>query len=189
MAETARVTSVDAVKEFRETLVIFCENVRAGLCANEMESRHILDWLLGQQPAYWARQLRERQEEVSQAQADLYQIKLRRAQGARVDDIEQKKALERAKDRVEEAEEKLVKVRRWGRLVQQSIDEYQTRARRLADHVEGNPPPNVVFLDRVIGSLESYLRVAPPTSAHEIVRGPAPISSGSAAASRTTPTS
>src|SRR5262245_28381988 len=164
MAETARVTSLDAVKEFRETLVIFCENVRAGLCANEMESRHILDWLLSQQPAYWSRQLRERQEEMAQAQTDLHQVKLRRAQGARVDDIEQKKALERAKERVEEAEEKLVKVKRWGRLVQQSIDEYQTRARQLADRVEGNPPRSVVFIDRVIASIESYLRVAPPSS-------------------------
>src|SRR5262245_55356780 len=170
MAETARVTSLDAVKEFRETLVIFCENVRAGLCANEMESRHILDWLLSQQPAYWSRQLRDRQEEMAQAQADLHQIKMRRAQGARVDDIEQKKALERAKERVEEAEEKIELVRRWGRIAQQAIDEYQTRARRLADLVEGNPPGSVVFLDRVVASLESYLHLAPPTSSDDSVR-------------------
>jgi hypothetical protein len=170
MSETARVTSVDAVKEFRETLVIFCENVRAGLCANEMESRHVLDWLLSYQPGYWTRQLRERQEEMSQAQTDLHRIKLQRAQGMRVDDIEQKTALERAKERVEEAEEKLVKVRRWGRTVQQAIDEYQTRARQLADLVEGNPPPNVLFLDRVIESLEAYLHVAPPSSTDEPVR-------------------
>jgi hypothetical protein len=186
MAETARVTSLDAVKEFRETLVIFCENVRAGLCANDMESRHILDWLLSQQPAYWSRQLRDRQEEMAQAQADLHQIKMRRAQGARVDDIEQKKALERAKERIEEAEEKLVKVRRWGRAVQQSIDEYQTRARRLESLVEGNPPRSVVVLDRMIASIESYLQVAPPTSAHEPVRGPTPINATSADKPRTT---
>jgi exonuclease VII large subunit len=185
MSETARVTSVDAIKEFRETLVIFCENVRAGLCANEMESRHVLDWLLSYQPGYWARQLRQRQEELAQAQADLHRLKLQRAQGMRVDDIEQKTAVERAKERVDEAEEKLVKVRRWGRAVQQAIDEYQARARQLADLVEGNPPANVLFLDRVIDSLESYLRIAPPSSAQEPVRDSAPARSPPAVALRT----
>jgi hypothetical protein len=179
MAETVRMTSLDAVKEFRETLVICCENIRAGLCANDMESRHVLDWLLTQQPAYWSKQLRERQEQMAQAQADLHQTKLRRSQGSRVDDIEQKQALQRAKDQVEEAEEKLVKVRRWGRIVQQSIDEYLARARQLSDLVEGNPPRSVAALDHIISSIESYLRVAPPTSAQEPVRRSTPIGSTS----------
>jgi transposase len=177
MPDTARVTSIDAVKEFRETLVIFCENVRAGLCANEMESRHVLDWLMSQQPGYWTRQLRERQKELAQAQADMHRMKMMRAQGMKVDDIEQKKALERAKARVEEAEEKLELVRRWSRLLQQAMNEYLMRARRLADLVEGNPPPNVVFIDRVIASLEAYLKVAPPTSGEAVARGtPGPAS-------------
>lgn len=182
MSESARVNSVDALKEFRDIVVLFCENVRAGLCANEMESRHVLDWLLSQQPAYWTRQLRERQEELAQAQADLHRIKLLRAQGNRVDDIEQKQAFERAKQRIEEAEEKLAKVRHWGRTVQQAIDEYQARAGQLASLVEGNPPRNVLFLDRVIESLESYLRVT-PSATSDVVRG------GTAAGPSATPLS
>jgi hypothetical protein len=145
-----------------------------------------LDWLLGQQPGYWARQLHERQEELAQAQADLHQLKLRRAQGTRVDDIEQKKAVERAKARIEEAEEKLVTVRRWGRIVQQAISEYQTHARRLADLVEGNPPRSVVAIDRVIASLESYLTAGPPVSSGiPPQRERAPIGNTSASSSKT----
>jgi len=162
MSQSANVTSVEAVKDLRQAMVKFCETVEAGLCANEMESRRMYYWLTSEQPNHWAHELRERQEELVQAQTDLHRLKLQRAQGMTVDDIQQKKMVERAKARVEEAEEKLEKVQHWSRVVQRAIDEYESHARALSDLVEGNPPQSIVFLDRVIASLDAYMELTAP---------------------------
>jgi hypothetical protein len=116
-------------------------------------------------PSYWKQQVHERQEEVAQAQAEWHRVKLMRAQDYKVDEVGPKKALARAKARLEEAEEKIEKVRHWGRVAQHAVEEYEGRVRGLTDLVEGDPPPSVVFLDRVVESLDAYLKVAPPTSA------------------------
>jgi hypothetical protein len=162
MSQSARVTSIDAVKTFKESLCNFNEQARDALCAVEMESRRVLDWLLYEAPHRWERELRQGEKDLAEAKADLHRIQLQRSSGAKVDDIEQKKALQRAKDRIEEAEEKLKKVKHWGRVAQRASEEYLGRARRLADRVEGDPPASVVFMEKVIAALDAYLKVAPP---------------------------
>lgn len=176
MGQSAKVTSVDALRDFREVLFKFCERVRDGLCATQMDSRRVVDRLLYELPSYWKQQVHERQEGVAQAQAEWHRVKLMRAQDYKVDEVGPRKALERAKAELEEAEEKIEKVRHWGRVAQRAVEEYEGRARTLADLVEGDPPPSVVFLDRVIDSLEAYLKVAPPVGAPD-----KPISNSAAA--------
>lgn len=165
MGQSARVTSVDALRDFREVLFKFCDRVRDGLCATQMDSRRVVDRLLFELPSFWKQQVHERQEDVAQAQADWHRVKLMRAQDYKVDEVGPRRALERAKASLEEAEEKIEKVRHWGRVAQRAVEEYEGRARGLADLVEGDPPPSVVFLDRVIGSLDAYLKVALPAGA------------------------
>ena len=162
MGQSAKVTSIDALRDLREVLFKFCERVRDGLCATQMESRRVVDRLLNELPGYWRRQVQERQEEVAQAQAEWHRVKLMRQQDYKVDEVGPRKALERAKARLEEAEEKIEKVRHWGRVAQRAVDEYEGRASPLSDFVEGDPPPSVVFLDRVVASIDAYLKVAPP---------------------------
>jgi hypothetical protein len=178
---------VDALRDFREVLFKFCERVRDGLCATQMDSRRVVDRLVYELPSFWKQQVHERQEEVAQAQAEWHRVKLMRAQDYKVDEVGPRKALERAKARLEEAEEKIEKVRHWGRVAQQAVDEYEGRARGLADLVEGNPPPSIVFLDRVVASLDAYLKVAPPVGATDkpissaattVTKGASPSQSG-----------
>jgi hypothetical protein len=63
---------------------------------------------------------------------------------------------------VEEAEEKLECCRKWGRLLQRALEDYQAPAHQLAALVEGQPPRSVVFLDQVIATLDLYLTLTPP---------------------------
>jgi len=162
MGQSARVTSVEALQDFRHAVISFCESVQAGLCANQMESRRVLDWLVFERPAFWKRKIEELQEEVSQAQTELHRIKMMKAQGYNVDDIQPKRMLEKAKQELAEAQEKQEQVSRWTRIAQRAVEEYEARARRLADLVEGDPPPVVIFLDRAVDSLDAYLRVEIP---------------------------
>ncbi len=168
MSQAARVTSVEAIEKFKDSLCVFCEHARDALCAVQMESRRVVDWLVSEAPSYWERQLRERERELEAAKAELHRLQLQRSGGGfKPDDIEQKKAIELAKDRIEEAEEKIKKARHWGRVAQRAVEEYEGRARQLADLVEGDPPPAVLFLGQVIDSLDAYLQVAPPPGSTE----------------------
>lgn len=183
MGQSARVTSVDAVRDFRETLCTFCERVRDALLTTQMEGRRVVDRLMSELPGYWAQRVRECQEEVAQAQAEWHRVKLMRAQDYKVDEVTPKKALERAKAKLEYAEEKIEKVRHWGRVAQRAEHEFESRTRLLGDLVEGDPPPCVVFLDGVIDSLDAYLKVAPPVGSPDLPVSNAPTPNAPAATS------
>jgi len=161
MNQSARVASIEALKDFKAALLNFCERARHALCAVQMESRRTLDWLLHDQLNHWQNQVRERQEDVVQARTDLNRVKLARVSGREPDCIEQKQALREAQARLHEALDKVQRVQRWARQVQRAIDEYEGQAQRLAELVEGDPPCAVSLLNRMIDSLDSYVTLAP----------------------------
>ena len=83
MAESARVTSFDAVRAFREQLSAFCEEAKDALGAVRMEIRRLQGWLERDQLAYWQHMIRKKEEELTQAKADLFRKQLSRISGDR----------------------------------------------------------------------------------------------------------
>ena len=163
MATSARVTSVQAIADFKVALLGFCQEAKEVLATIEMEIRRTMDWVERDQLPFWQREIRNRQEEVAQAKADLFRKQLTRISGQNPDYLEERKALRFANSRLEEAEDKVQICRSWAnRQLTQAVDEYEGPARQLAGMVEGNPPPIVIYLDRIIGSLEAYLEVGTP---------------------------
>ncbi len=158
MASSARVTSVQAIADFRAALLTFCQEAKEVLASIDMENRRMTDWVERDRLSYWQREIRNRQEDVAQAKADLFRKQITRITGQNPDFIEERDALKLATYRLEEAEDKVQQCRRWGtRLLPRAIDEFQGPGRQLAGMVEGNPPSIVLFLDRVVRSLEAYL--------------------------------
>jgi hypothetical protein len=163
MGQAARVTSFQAIQDFKAVLCGFCEEVKEALGTIDMEVRRMLDWLEHDQAHYWQAEVRRRQEEVTQAKADLFRKQLNRLSGEIPDCLEEKDALQIAQRRFDEAEEKIEKCRQWsGRQLPRAIDEYEGPARQLAGMVEGDPPAIVAYLDRVLAALDAYVEVAPP---------------------------
>jgi len=160
MASSARVSSVQAIADFKVALLDFCQEAKEVLASIEMEIRRTMDWVQRDQLPYWQREIRNRQEEVAQAKADLFRKQITRISGQNPDYLEERKALRIATFRLEEAEDKVQICRTWAnRQLKQAVDEYEGPARQLAGMVEGNPPPIVIVLDRILGSLEAYLEV------------------------------
>lgn len=157
MSNAARVTSVEAVREFRESLNVFCDDVRQALSAVEMESRRIVDWIAREQLGYWTRMIRVCQEELTQAKQDLFRRQLMKVGGEEPDVSEQRDAVRRAKARLEHAEEKAEKCRKWERALERPIEEYRSVAMQLSGLVEGDPPRIVTVLDRILGTIDAYL--------------------------------
>jgi hypothetical protein len=166
MASSARVTSVPAIADFKVALLAFCQEAKEVLATTEMEIRRTMDWIQRDQLPYWQREIRNRHEEVAQAKADLFRKQITRISGQNPDYLEERKALRLANLRLEEAEDKVQMCRSWAnRQLEQAVDEYEGPARQLAGMVEGNPPPMVIYLGRIIGSLEAYLEQGAPVEA------------------------
>jgi hypothetical protein len=167
MSNAARVTSIEAVQEFQAFLSELCHDAREALVSVSMEARRALDWVQHEQPEFWRRAIRDLQDELTQAKAELFQRQLSRMSGARPDLIEPKEAVWLAKQRLEEAEQKLENCRRWGIQLQRAIEEYEPPARQLAGIVEGDPPACIALLREILDRLDSYRFLAPPSAPPE----------------------
>ncbi len=163
-SEFARVTSIEALKDFRADLCTFGQRAADGLSAVQMAAQRLLDWIEEQEKS-WQREVRRWEEAVNQARAELARRKIIRIGDRAPDCTEQEDILRAALHRLDESEEKLRKTRRWLPSFRRALDEYQGPARQLAGFLEGEQPRALALLQQKIDALEAYARPgAPPTT-------------------------
>jgi hypothetical protein len=166
MSESANVKSIDAIREFRAALVTFAEEGRSALDAVEFDINRTIQWLRHEQPAFWQRQVRVRTDEVNRAQSDLYR-KQASTEGQRLSHVDERRALARAQQRLEEANRKLAAVRRWAQALEHEADLYRGQVQPLARLIDSGVPATVARLDRAAQRLEEYFAIAPAAGADE----------------------
>ena len=159
----ANVRSVDALKDFKNALIAYAEEARNALNGVDMDVRRTRDWLERDQLMYWQMQVKKRNEQVSQARADLFRRQISQSGSESVSDADQKEALRLAIGRLRQAEEKLAKVKRWGPVLQHAIAEYNAKARPLGDRISGDLVASLALLDRMVASLDAYMAIKAPT--------------------------
>jgi hypothetical protein len=156
----ARVTSIDALRDFRAALSTFRSEAIDALAANDLDIRRAFDWLT-EQRQFWQRAVREMHDEVTHCKAELFRRQTV-LPGERVPDCTQQiKALRLAQQKLEHAEERVKACRRWEPALQRAVDEYQGPARQLGSLLDGELPKSTALLDRMIASLDAYVAVAP----------------------------
>jgi hypothetical protein len=185
MSESAHITSLEALRDFRAAFLIFCEEVKDALTATDQEGKKLLDRIQRDYQSQWQRAIRDREEEVSQAKSALFRKQIvKNVDGRTPDCLEEKKAVRKAEARLEEAKEKLKNCKQWGgHLLPRALDEFAGPSRQLAALVEGEPPHAALLLDKVLDSLDAYLHLDPGIS-----MGP-PITAGSSTSSPPAPSS
>jgi hypothetical protein len=164
MSQSANVTSIDSIKDFRASLCRFAEDTKNALGAMEMEIRRTSEWLLHDRPMYWQNEIKRRKESLSMAQSELFRRRLQAGPGREVKDTEQKEAVRIAQRRLVEAEDKLERVKKWAPVFQHAVSEYQARARPTGDMLESDVRLALELLDRMTNALDAYVTMAPPTS-------------------------
>jgi hypothetical protein len=162
MSMGANVRSIDALKDFKVTLINFAEEARIALSSADMEIRQIRNWLTRDQLSYWQSQVKRCQERVSIARTELHRRQLSQANSDAVSDTDQKEALRDAQRRLREAEEKVEKIKRWVPVLEHAISEYNSQSQPLGDRLAGSFVGSLGVLDRMINALDSYLAMAPP---------------------------
>jgi len=157
MSDSARVKSVDALRDFREALATFIEDARSALTSVEMENRRMTEWVNQTQRFYWANEVKRRREKMNEIRGELHRKKLSGA-----GDTEAKELVRIANSRLREAEEKVEIVKKAAPILQHAIDEYLGLARPLGDMLTGDLENALGKLERMADALDKYLATSLP---------------------------
>lgn len=154
----ARLTRIDAVREMAAAVDAFRAEATAALENLDMEIRRVLEWIHHDRHDHWNHQVRREWERITEARVQLQQAMTAR----RIDEhdpacIDEKKALARAKQRLETAQEKVEAVRHCARAVDHAVDDYRGARTPLASWLESEGPKALATLRRIMDNLEDYL--------------------------------
>ena len=175
MAESAKVLSIQSLKDFRVALVTFTEEARNALGGVDMELKRMRDWLERDQLSYWQMQVKRRHEAMMMARTELYRRRISQQGSDAISDTEQKEALKEAQRRLRIAEEKVEAVKKLIPIFHHAMAEYVSRAAPLTDHLSGGIDKSLGSLTKMIDSLEAYLALnAPAATRVEAMGGSGP---------------
>lgn len=163
MSSPAEVHSIDVLREFRTALALYGDDVLAALGAADAEIRRTVQWLQQERPMYWQEQIKRRRERVASARADLFRLKLQKTPEHHPSLAEPKERLRHAEASLQDAEKRLMAVRKWQPALNQAVLEYHGSVQRLKDLSASDVPRAVALLARIVEALEAYLQVHPPS--------------------------
>ena len=169
MSQSAQVHSIDLLKRLHAVLARFGVDAQTALGGAQMEILRVYN-ALEERLKFWQREGHKRHEEMAQARAALSHARAMH-EGHNIGTIEQELALRKAKERLREAEEKVVIVRRWQRELPELVKDLEGPARALSGFLEADLRQALVLLENKIGAPEGYLAISSPTDAAPAASG------------------
>jgi hypothetical protein len=110
---------------------------------------------------YWKHQLRAREEALMAAKQECAQAQWASGRDVKTVSVEAQRALEKAKRRKEEAEQKLETVKRWTVLLDQRVAKLMGPCQALSSAMDQGIPRAMARLDQMLNHLEEYFRPPP----------------------------
>jgi len=159
----ARLTRIDAVRDMYAAVDAFRIEASAALEGLDMELHRALDWIHHDRYDHWNQEVRRGWEKITEARIQLQQATTARRIGEHAPAcIDEKRALARAKQRLETAQEKVEAVRHCMRAIDHAVDEFRGARTPLASWLESEIPKALAALRRMMDNLEDYLALHAP---------------------------
>jgi hypothetical protein len=175
MARRAKVTAIDALQAMSVALERFRGDAVAALDELDMEIRRALEWIHHDRKDFWTQEVRNGWEKTAEARVQLQQAQTFKSIGDHRDScIDEKKALDRAKRRLDVAQEKTTAVRHWRNLIDRAVNEYRAARAQLGNWLDADEPRAVAELRRMSQALSAYVTTEMPDD------GPMPVLASSA---------
>lgn len=174
MAESARVSSIEALAAFRARLLVFLTKSRPALEEISGEVMRTRLWLQNDQRIHWEGQVRQRAKKLETAQHELYSARLARIR--EVTTAEQS-AVNRTRRALDEAEEKLRTLKRWNRDFDSQAEPLVKQVEKLQTFLVLDLNKAAVHLAQILKSLDAYANAGPPATP---ARAPAAAASANA---------
>jgi predicted DNA-binding protein YlxM (UPF0122 family) len=154
MAIQARVTSTEALELFRAKLIIFLNKARVNVDDVSDEVRRTRAWLQQEQPQRWEGEIRRRAKQLDQAQSDLRNAEFAGNQEATKQS--RQAVVNRAKQLLTEAEDKLRRVKKWNQNYDNVSDPYVKKLESFRQIVTEDLPKAIAHLRNIQKALEAY---------------------------------
>ena len=163
MSDQADVKSIDTLAFVKGAIVAFAHETGQALAEVELQGQRAVDWITVDQAAHWKAEIRRRSDQVNQALKDLEYCRAFKKVGDNTPSCaEEKKALAKAKARLESAERKAAAVRHWTPIVQQQFRETCVRLVRFREVIDTDCPRAAARLERMLKALDAYRLAASP---------------------------
>lgn len=159
MAEKARVHAIDALAKFRPALVAFVEECRAALVSAEADAGRTASRIRADREPYWKKQIRVRQDELNRAKTELAMKQAMREPDDARANVEERKAIDKARRRIAEAEEKHRLCKRWARELEKEQTKFTAQVAALKRVLDMDMPRAIAELDRMAAALEDYTKL------------------------------
>jgi hypothetical protein len=172
MSESAKVTAIDAIGDFRAALIAFGEEATDALCAAEAEIRRTGEWV-EDELKHWQGEVRAAETAVFQAKTELTRRKMMRMGDGPIDTTDQELALRRAKAWLEHAEDQVEKTRAWIRAWPKTVSDYRGPSGQLKMLLEGDLPRASALLARKLAALQAYADSTVSPAGHTAAAEPA----------------
>lgn len=174
MSGNAKVTSIEAVKEFAPALAVLQEELKGVLSSVQIEMQRAIEWIEQDRPRYWQVQLKRAFDKVAESRTALTTCQMRTVAGRRPSCIEEKQALDAAKRRLEFCQEQIERVKRWGVKIRHEADELRGRLAGCQRLAESDITKSMALLANIVESLERYAGIFQAPSSGELPEAPEP---------------
>jgi hypothetical protein len=161
MPQRAQVTSVEALEAFRATLIVYLSKARPTLEEVSADVLRTRLWLENEQRNYWENQARRRHKELEQAQAALFSARL---SNLRKETAAEVMAVHRARRSLDEAQTKLLVLKRWLREFDAQAQPLLKQMEKLHTVLANDMVKAVAYLSQTVTTLDDYASITPPPS-------------------------
>lgn len=161
----ANVHTVDALKDVRNALIMFQERAQTAMGDLRQKVDRTVSWLEQDRPAYWREQEHRAYDQLATCRIAYETCRLRTVGGRKSDCIEEKKAFERAKIRMEYVRHKQEVVKKWMVQAGREANEYRARTGSFQRALENDVPLMIAQLARMIDAIEAYSEIKTSSSA------------------------
>jgi hypothetical protein len=156
MPPKANVTSVDAMRAFRSSLIVYVSKARPTLEEVSSDALRTRLWLESDRRVYWEAEVRRRTKLLEQAQQALFGVTL---SNLREVSMAEKMAVRKAKQALEEAQTKLHRVKQWIREFDTKMEPLTRQLEKLHTVLSHDMINAAAYLAEAIGTLDAYADV------------------------------
>jgi hypothetical protein len=138
-------------------LIIYLSKARPALEEMAGEVLRTKHWLQNDQRRLWEGEMKARKKKLERAQAELFSVSMSKFQEV---SSAQQLLMHKAKAACEEADKKLVMLKRWDKELDNRADPMVKQVDQFQSFVTSEMPKAIAYLGQVIKSLEAYAEVA-----------------------------
>jgi hypothetical protein len=163
MTGPARVHDIAVLRDVKAALQAFAQEAQLAVASVNADVERVGQWIASDRPAHWKHEVRRNEEKVEAAKAEIRRKEFA-AYPNPADTSHERKLLRQAQQRLERAAEKRETVRKWSVMWERESAVFKSGCGPLNEILHREVPQAIARLERMMESLDEYMKLAAPRS-------------------------